>query len=167
MLWLHRAPNKKLQSIYLTTTTTSVLIPLSWLVGVVNFCFNFLSPSLSIVRILSSPVISFQIVLMHCSHDFLSRLFFRFPVISSSITSSILELMSPLMTWPCHCRRLWIIISSIFTTTPTLSRKTSVDILSTSLTPYIILIIRYSTPRKLASSTTISSHVSQKYNKTV
>ena len=45
------------------TTTTSVLMPLSWLAGVGNFCSNSLSPFLSIVRILSSQAISFQILL--------------------------------------------------------------------------------------------------------
>ena len=45
-------------------------MPLSWLAGVGNFCFNSLSPFLSIVRILSCQVISFQI---------LHALFSRFP----------------------------------------------------------------------------------------
>ena len=80
----------------------------------------------------------------HFYHDFLGRPFFLFLVISTA--SHIWELMPPRMTWPYHRRRLWIIISSIFTATPTPSRRTSVDILSASLTPHIILIIRRSNP---------------------
>ena len=53
------------------TTTTSVLMPLSRLAGVSNFCSNSLSPFLSIVRILSSQAISSQILLY--------ALFPRFP----------------------------------------------------------------------------------------
>ena len=66
-------------------------MPLSRLAGVRNFCFNSLSPFLSIERILSSQTISFQILL-----------YALFP-------------------------------------------RISVDTLSTSLTPHIILIIRHST----------------------
>ena len=46
-------------------------MPLSWLCGVDNFCFNLLLPFLSIIRILSSQAMSFQILL--CA------LFPRFP----------------------------------------------------------------------------------------
>ena len=53
----------------------------------------------------------------HCSHDFLGRPFFLFPVISTSIISHIWELMYPRMTWPYYRRRLSIIISSMFTAT--------------------------------------------------
>ena len=140
-------------------------MPLTRLVGVSNFYSDSLSPFLSILRILSSQSMSFQILLYGLFHDFLGRPFFFFPIISTSITSRIWEFVSPRMTWPYHRRRLWIIISSIFTTTPTLSRRTSVDTLSTSLTPHIILIIRGSTPRNHTSPATVSSHVSQ-YNKT-
>ena len=54
-----------------STTTTSVLMPLSRLAEVGNFCFNVLSPFHWIVRILPSQAISFQI--------FLYALFPRFP----------------------------------------------------------------------------------------
>ena len=96
----------------------------------------------------------------HSSNDFLGQPSFLFPLISTSITSCIWELMSPCMTCPYHCRWLQIITSLIFTITPTLSWRTSVDTLSTSLTPHI-LIIRHSTPCNLTSSATVSSHVSQ------
>ena len=46
-----------------TTTTISFLMPLSQLAGVKNFCFNLISPFLSIVRILSSQAISSQLLL--------------------------------------------------------------------------------------------------------
>ena len=54
-----------------TTTTTSVLMPLSQLVGVSNFCFNLLSPILLIVCILSFQATLFEILLY--------TLFPRFP----------------------------------------------------------------------------------------
>ena len=91
---------------------------------------------------------------MHSSQDSLGWPFFRFPVISSSITSRIWELMSWQMTWPHHYRWLWIITSSIFTTIPTLSHRTSVNTLSTSLTPHI-LIIQCCNPCNLASFSTV------------
>ena len=65
------------------------------------------------------------------------------------------------MTIPLHTT-----LNYIFTATPTLSQRTSVDTSSTSLTPLIILIIPRCTLRNLASSATVSSHVSQQYSKT-
>ena len=50
-------------------------------------------------------------------HDFLARPFFLFPVISTSITSRIWELMSPCMIWPYHRRQLWIILN-LYNTQP-------------------------------------------------
>ena len=55
---------------------------------------------------------------------------------------------------------------SIFTTTPTLSKRTSVHILSTKITAHIILMIQCSTPRYLVPSATVSSNISQQCNKT-
>ena len=75
------------------TTTTFVLMSLSRLAGVSNFCSSSLSTFFSIVRILSS-----QAFFAHSSHDFLDLPFFLFPVIPTSITSRIWELMSPRMT---------------------------------------------------------------------
>ena len=46
-----------------TITIASLLMPLSWLVGIGNFCFNLFSSFLSIVCIFSSQSILFQIVL--------------------------------------------------------------------------------------------------------
>ena len=45
------------------TAVTSILMPLSWLARVGNFCFNLLSPFLSIISILSSQAILFPILL--------------------------------------------------------------------------------------------------------
>ena len=104
---------------YATTTTMSVLKPLSRLAGVGNFCFKLLSPFRSIVCILSSQAISFQIILYALFPQFPWSTSFLYPVISSSITSRIWELMSRRMTWPYHRRRFCIIVSLIFTTTPT------------------------------------------------
>ena len=137
-------------------------MPLQRLARVGNFWFNSLSPFLSIVHILSSQAILFQILLY--AH-LLDRPFFLFPVIPSSITLRICKLVSPRIIWPYHHTWLWIIISSIFTTTPNLSRRTSADTLLTSLTSHIILIMRHSIPRKLVSSTTLSFHVSQQEKK--
>ena len=112
------------------TTTTSVLMPLSRLTGVGNFCFNLLN--LHFPRSYGSSLLKpyrSRSFFTHSSHNFLGRRFFLFPVVSSSITSRI--------------------ISSIFTTATTLSRRTSVDTLPNRLTPHIILIIQRSTPRNL------------------
>ena len=46
-----------------TTTTTSILMPLTRLAGVSNFCSNSFLPFPSIVRILSSQANSFEILL--------------------------------------------------------------------------------------------------------
>ena len=139
----------------------STLMPLLRLAGVSNFRSNLLLPFLSIVHILSSQTISLQILLY--------VLFQRFPWLTllpflsyfnfHSFMSLGIDVSTHDMTVPR--RRLWIIMSSIFTTTPTLSRSTSFDTLSTSLTPHIILIIRRCSPRNLASCAAVNSHVSQ------
>ena len=130
-------------------------MPLFLQVGVANFWFNFsclyASPFLK-------PYCS-RSFFMYCCNNFLGRPFFLFPIISSSITSSICKLMSWGMTRPYHHRQVWIIISLI--TTPTLSWRTSVNTLLTSLTPHLILIIWCSIPVYLASSATVSFHFSQ------
>ena len=136
----------------------SLLMPLSQLSGVRNFHFNLLSPFLLIVRILSSQAIFFQILLYALRQFPWSILF---PFILTSITSYIWELMSLRITLSYHHRWLWIIILSIYTTTSTQSLRTSVNTLSTSLTPHIILLILCSTLLNLTSSGTLSCHVSQ------
>ena len=60
-------------------TTTSLLIPLSWLVGIGNFCFNLLSSFLSIVYILSCQSIWFRIVLYAFFLQFPWSTFLPFP----------------------------------------------------------------------------------------
>ena len=145
------------------TTTMSVLMSLFWLAGVGNFCLLLLF--LSVIHILSSSQIIPNTSLCTLLMISLVNPFSFFPVSSTSITSHICEMMSPNTTWPCHHRQLWIIISSIFTTTLTLSQRTSIDTLSTSLTPHIILIIWHSTQCNLISPTTVRSHISQQYNK--
>ena len=144
------------KGIYNNNNTTIVPMPLSQLAGVSNFVLiwsHHISGSYA-----SSLLKSYlsRSLFMHSSHDFLGWPFFLFPVISSSITSHIWEFMSRRLTWPNRRRRLKILISSIFAT-PTLSRRTSVDTLSTSLSPHIILVIRCSTLRNLPSSATVSS----------
>ena len=116
----------KIEANLTTATATCVLMPSSQLAGFNNFCFNSLS----------SQVLSFQILLLHSSHNFLDWPLFLFPVISSSIISRNWELSS-CKTWPYHHRRLWIIISTIFTTIPTLSWRTSIDTLSTTLSHHV------------------------------
>ena len=89
------------------TKTMSVLIPLSQVVGFLSIiCISLLEPC------------QFKSFFMHSYHDFLGRCFFLFPVISTSITLCIWELMSPRMTRPYHRRHLWIIVSSIFKQDP-------------------------------------------------
>ena len=111
------------------TTTSTILMSLSQLVGVNNFCFSLLSPFLLIILILSSWAIMFQI-LLYTILRFPWLTLLPFPVISTSMTSCICELMSRHMTWRYHRRQLWMIISSIFRKTPTLSRRTSINTLS-------------------------------------
>ena len=146
------------------TTTTSILIPLCWLAVLSNFSSNLLSQLPSFERILSSQARLVQILLYAFLLRFLGQLLFLLPVNSVSITSHIWELISPRMTWPYHRKRLWIIISSAFTTTPTLSRRISVNTL---------IILSHPThnpdptkPRNHASSAAVSSLVSQQYDKT-
>ena len=69
------------------TKTMSVLIPLSQVGGFLSIiCISLLEPC------------QFKSFFMHSYHDFLGRCFFLFPVISTSITLCIWELMSPRMT---------------------------------------------------------------------
>ena len=62
-----------------TTIAISVLMPLSQLAEGCNFCFNFLLPSLSVVRIFSSQAISFQILLYLLFPRFLWLTLLPFP----------------------------------------------------------------------------------------
>lgn len=109
----------------------AVLIPLSHIAGASNFCSNFFLPFLSIERILSSEAILFQIHLHALFPQFPWSTLLYFPSCLNFHNLMIWELMFPRMTLSYHLRQLWI-ISSIFTTTPTLSRGTSVNTLSTS-----------------------------------
>ena len=146
-----------------TTTTTSVLIPLSRLAGVGNFCFNSLSPFLSIVRILSSQAISFQILLY--------TLFPRFP-------------WSPFLPFPSYFKlhNLMYLGVDVSTDNMTISPQTVLNYHIFYLHNDTHLIPKkisrhpldqshpthpgYTTLCNLASSATLSFHVSQQYNKT-
>ena len=109
----------------------AVLILLSHITGASNFCSNLFLPFLSTVRILSSEAILFQIHLHALFPRFPWSTLLYFPSCFNIHNLMIWELMFPRMASSYHLRQLWI-ISSIFTTTPTLSRGTSVDTLSTS-----------------------------------
>ena len=138
-----------------TITTTSVLMPLSWLAGIAIFgSFCQLCASFLLNGYFSRSFF------MHSFCNFLGQLFFLFPVISSFIISCIWELMSWQMTQPYKHTRLWI-ICWICTATPTLSWRTLVNTLSTSLTPSIILIMQHHTPCNFTSSATVITHLSQ------
>lgn len=136
-------------------------MPLSRLAKVDKFCFDLLSSFQWTLHILSSQAIQFQIPLY--------ALFSQFPWLTPLPFASCFKLhtltyfggdiLSNDMT--ILCRRICIIISLIFKTTPTLSRGTSFGTLSTSNIPHIILIIQYPTSYNFASSRTVSSHVSQ------
>ena len=145
----------------LTTTASSALTPLFRLIKVENVCFNFLL----IICILSSQVISWQIPLFAIFPQFPWSTFSLSSYFKLHNLSGIWDLMSQQMTWPYHCRQFWIIIHLIFITTHTLSQRTTVDTLSTNLTPHI-LIIQISTPHNLALLAIVSSYISQQYIKT-
>ena len=139
-------------------------MPLSQLAGVGNFCFNSLSPFLSIVRIRCSQAILFQILFY--------ALFLRFPWSTlpfpsyfnfHNLTYFGNDVSTHDMTIPPQTALNYIL--KLHNNTHHIT-KNRVDTISTSLTSHIILIIRRSTPRNLASSATLSSHVSQQYNKT-
>ena len=135
-------------------------MPLSWVAGVGNFCFNLLSPFLLLVCILSSQAISFQILLY--------PLFQRFPWSTILPIPSYFKLHNLTylgddistddMTIPPQTALNYHIFYLHHKTHPIL--KNISQHLSTSFTPHIILIIRRSSTRKLSSSTTVSSHVS-------
>ena len=141
-------------------------MPLSRLAGVGNFFFNMLSPFHSIVRILFSQAISFQI--------FLYALFPRFP-------------WSTLLSFPWYfmLHDLTYLGADISTDDMTIPPQTSLNYeifdrhdiihpISKKISRHPIdqphsthhLIIQRSTPRNLSSSATVSPHVSQQYNKT-
>ena len=147
-----------------TTTTAFVLMPLSWLARVGNFCFNLLSPFLSIVRILSSQAIPFQILLYTLFPRFPGLALLPFPIYFKlhNLTYLGVDVSTNDMTIPpqdgFELSYLW---SSQQNPPYPKEHQTSVDTLWTSLTPLIILIIQRSTPRNLALSTTVGSHVLQ------
>ena len=134
------------------------------LARVANFCFNFCSPFLLIVCILSFQGIFFQILLYAHFHNVLDWPFFLFPVISSSITSHIWELC--LNRWHDHATTDSFALSHLQSSQqhpPYLKKHQSTTINQSH--PHIILIIQCFTSYYLASYATVSSHVSQQYNK--
>ena len=139
-------------------TTTPILIPLSGLARG-NFCFNLLLPFLSIVRILSPQAILFQILLYALFPGFPWSTCLPFPSYFNfhNLTYLGSDVSTQDMTIPPQMASTYI--PNLHNNT-TLSRRTSVDTLSTSLTPHIILIIRDSTLCNLASSATVNSHAS-------
>ena len=80
-------------------TITSILMPLSQLASVSNFCSNSLSPIFSIVSTLPSQVTLFQILFYVFFPQFPWLIFLPLSVISTSITSCIWKLIFPCMTW--------------------------------------------------------------------
>ena len=83
------------------TTTSTILMSLSQLVGVNNFCSSLLSTFLLIILILSSWAIMFRI-LLYTILRFPWLALLPFPVVSTSMTSCICELVSRHMTWWYH-----------------------------------------------------------------
>ena len=146
-----------------TTTTAFVLMPLSWLARVGNFCFNLLSPFLSIVPILSSQAISFQILLYTLFPRFPGLTLLPFPIYFKlhNVTYLGVDVSMDDMTIPSQMALNYRIFDLHNKTTLSQRASTSVDTLWTSLTPLIILIIQRSTPRNLTLSATGGSHVLQ------
>ena len=119
-----------------TTRTTSILMPLPRLAGVGNFCLNLLSPfSRSCASSLFSshivPDLSLCILTISWVNPFSFSQFFQAPK-AHIFGSWCLNVLMTIL----H-RRLWNNISSIFTTTPTIFRRTSLNTLSTSFTRHI------------------------------
>ena len=132
-------------------------MPLSRLAGVSNFCSNSLSRFCFDRKHVFFSSHTFQNLLCALFPWFPWLTLFPFPSYFNFYNLTYLESMSPCMTWPYHRRRLWIIVSSVFITTPTLSQRTSINNFPTSLTLHIILIIRRSTPCNLASFATVTN----------
>ena len=144
---------------------------LSRLARLGNFCSNLLSPFLSIVHILSSPVILFQILLY--------TLFSRFPWSTLPPFPSCLNfhILTYLKHWCLHVWHDHTTADDFEISYPQSSQQHPPSITKNisrrpinqhvaCLTPHITLIIRRSIPRNLASSETVSFHVFQQYNKT-
>ena len=128
-------------------------------------CSDSLFPFFSIVCIFSSQAIAFQILLYTLFPRFPWSTLLPFPRYFNFHNLAYLGTLSmhnmiilPETALNFHFLNLC--------TNFHLSRRTSVNTLSTSLTQNIILIIRRSTPRNLTSSKTVSLKVSQQYNKT-
>ena len=145
------------------TTQKHLFYYIFWLAGVRNFCSNSPSPFLSIVHILSFQAISFQILLYALLSRFPCSTLLPFPSYFNFHNLTYLGIDVSMHDYD-HTTADSFELSSIFTT-PSLSRRTSVNTLSTSLTSHIILIIRH-TLLNLLSSATVSFHVSQHYKKT-
>ena len=109
---------------YIYIHTMSVLMLLSRLAGAGNFYFNSFLPFLSVVSVLSCQAMSFQILFCELfpgfpwSTFFFSQLFQFFKL--HNLTCLGINVSTHNMT--IHRRQLWI-ISSVFTTTPILSKE--------------------------------------------
>ena len=153
------------EKLYLKATPTTILMPLSQLARVDNFCFNSLLPFRSILHILSFQAILFQILLYTLFPWFSWLTLLPFPgffMLHNLTYLGVDVLIYGILTVDL-CRWPWIIISSIFTITPTFSKKQH-PIEQSHPTHHPDH--RCLTPDNFALSTIGSSHVLQKYIKT-
>ena len=144
-------------------------MPLSRLAGVSNFCCNSLSPFLSIIRILSSQAILFQILLYALFPQFPWSTLLPFPSYFNfhNLTYLEIDVSTHDMTIPLQKTLNYQIFNLPNNTHPIMKNISRHLINQSHPTPHIILIIRRSTSRNFASSATVSSHISQQYHKTV
>ena len=153
-------------SIVVITTAPAILMALSRLAMVNYFCSNLLLLFLSIVYILFSQAILFQILLYALFPRFPWSALLPFPSYFNfhnltylGIDVSMHDISIPLQTALNY-------ILNHHNNTHSITWRTSVDTLSTSVNTHIILIIQHSTPCNLALTATVSPHVSQQCNKT-
>ena len=139
---------------------------LSQLAGVNSFCSNLLSLFLSIVRILFSEAILFQILLYALFPQFTWSTLLPFPSHFDfhNLTYLGVDVSTHDRTIPRQTALNYYILN-LHSNIHSITKNISQHPLNQSH-PTFILIIRRSTPSNLASSTTVSSHVSQQYNKT-
>ena len=141
---------------------------LSRLAEVGNFCFNSLSPFLSIVRILSSQAISFQILLYALFPQFPWSTLLPFPSYFNfhEFTYLGINVSTHDMTIPQQTALNYHILDLHNNTNPITKNISQHPINQSDPTHHPDHTTLHPTPRNLASSATVSSHVSQQYNKT-
>ena len=153
MLYFNAMPNSidVYKGVFLHVIPVHIIVP----------CSNSLLLFLSILCILSSPALSFQVLLYELFPQFRWSALLPFPSYFNfhnftylGIDVSMHDMTIPLQT------ALNYYIHNLHNNTHPITKNIS-QALSTSLTPHIILIIVRSISYNLASSATVCSHLSQ------